>query len=223
MRENPFWLPAHRRAVGRVEFDAFVETARDELKRCTKDFERFKILEGAYGLTTSFSDKDRFQVNFGKRKSDIRDLNGNMVIEKGATLLYSFGIRGEVATMLYGASSDMAKMREKLIYLRIGHFSAHQLRSKMHRDIRDLVAYAYCSSVDTEATIGERARVWFIRTFRPSDVDEKFTTAEGYDRVFSTVRAGMWAVLKPLATAALIALLTILGLDYFTDLLNLKG
>ncbi|MBD8663040.1 hypothetical protein IFT59_07210 [Rhizobium sp. CFBP 8752] len=223
MRENPFWLPAHQRAVGRYEFDAFVETARDELKRCTEDFKRFKPLEDAYGLTTSFSDKDRFQINFGKRKSDFRDMNGNMIIEKGATLLYSLGIRGEVATMLYGANSDSAKMQEKLIYLRIGHFSAHQLRSKMHRDIRDLVAYAYCSSVDTEPTFGERVRVWFIRRFCPRYVDDKFTTAEGYDWVFSTTRAAMMAILKPLATAALIALFTLLGLDYFTDLFNLKG
>lgn len=100
MRKNPFWLPAHKREVGRIEFDAFVETAPDELRRCTEDFERFKILQRAYGATTSFSDKDGFQIDFGKRKSAIRDFGGNVMIEKGAVLLYRLGMSGDVRVML---------------------------------------------------------------------------------------------------------------------------
>ncbi|WP_333630738.1 hypothetical protein [Agrobacterium cavarae] len=222
MREDPFWYPKHRRLAGRIEFDAFLKTVPHELKRCTKDFERFKILERIYGVTTSFSDEDRFQVNFQKRKMEVPDLDGSQLIEKGAALVYSFNALGQVAVMLYGARSNLAKMEENLIYLRIGYYSAHQLRRMMRQDIKALVAYAYFSTIDAEPTFGERMRVKFLRHFRPRDVDEKFAPARGYDLVWGALRSIVSAIAKPVGMAILIAALTVLGMDYLADFIRPK-
>ncbi|WP_346894970.1 hypothetical protein [uncultured Roseibium sp.] len=224
MRENPFWLPSHKRTVGRYEFDWFQELAQTELKRHTKDFERFKILEDAYGVTTSFSDEDCFQISFMKRKMGRRDFEGNQAVENGADLLYSLGPQGQVATVLYGATSNFASMNEKLIYLRIGHYSAHQLKRRLRRDIHDLVAYAYCSSIDLEPTFRERARVWFLRRFHPLDIDDKFSQASGNKWVsFAidfTLRTLLMVLLKPIGIAVAIAFLALFGFDYLAQLIS---
>jgi hypothetical protein len=222
MRDDPFWYPRHRRLAGRIEFDVFLKTAPDELKRCTKNFERFKILERVYGATTTFSDEDRFQVNFQKRKMEVPDLDGSQLMEKGAALVYSLNAQGQVATMLYGARSNLARMEENLIYLRVGHYSAHQLRKMMRHDIKDLVAYAYFSTIDAEPTFGERMRVKFLRRFRPRDVDEKFAPAQGYDLFRVALRSIVSMVAKPVSMAILIAVLTRFGMDYLADLIRPK-
>lgn len=111
-------------------------------------------------------------------------------------------------------------MQEQVIFLRHGHFTAYQLKRMMRRDINDWVAYAYCSSVETDPTLRERIRVWFIRRFRPKYVDSKTVPPIGYDWVGAAVRALFTAALKPLGVALLIIALTILGLDYIVNVVR---
>lgn len=159
-----------------------------------------------------------------KRKMGRPNLEGNPAIEKGASLLYSLGAQGEVATMLYGTTSDFASMNEKLIYLRIGHYSAHQLRQRLRGDIHDLVAYAYCSSVDIEPNFRERARVWFLRRFHPLDVDGNFSPAAGNKWVGSavdfTLKTMLLVLLKPIGIAIAIALLGLFGFEFLAKLIS---
>lgn len=225
MRGNPFWLPAHKRFIGRVEFDLFLEKAGDEVKRCTAEYPRFEILRNAYSFTTSLGDADRLQLSFMKRKMGRNDLTGTPAIEHGAKLLYSLGDGGHVACLISGAYSELGRMQEKHIYLRIGRYTAHQLLKRLEGDIQDLVSYAYVSSLDTEPMLREKLRVWFLQRFHPTQKwdDDKFAPAEGNrwigTAVGFTMKTMVMALIKPVAVAVALAMLIFLGFDKLAELI----
>jgi len=115
-------------------------------------------------------------------------------------------------------------MEEKMIFLRIGHFTGYQLKTFLDRDIKDLVAYAYASSADTEPTFRERMRVWFLRHFHPRQVDEKFVPPTGNKWVGSaadfTARTLFLVLMKPVGIALAIALLLFFGFEHLASLLS---
>ena len=55
------------------------------------------------------------------------------------------------------------KANEKFVLLHIGPLSAHQLRSRLRRDLKDLVAYNYATTIDGAPTFRERIRIRWIR------------------------------------------------------------
>jgi hypothetical protein len=231
-RENPYWLPRHKRISGRIEFDAFLDVAQEEALRCTEEFERFQMLAYTCGSvipkqepkyrwlhdgTIELPERNTYQISFGHRPMRRRDLGGKWAVEEGATLHYSLGDGGHVATTLYGAESELGRMDEKMIFLRIGYYSGYQLKTFLKRDIRDLTSYMYVSSVDTEPTLRQRARVWFLRHFHPVQVDGKFEHAKGNKWVGSaadfTARTLLLVLLKPIGIAVAISVLAILGYE----------
>ncbi|CUW88539.1 MULTISPECIES: hypothetical protein [Rhizobium/Agrobacterium group] len=239
MRENPFWYPRHKRINGRIEFDAFLDAVQEEALRCTENFPRFHILNMAFGSV--IPDKDpililnakgkyeierqiTYQINFGNRPMRRKDLDGNWATETGATLHYSLGDGGYVATSLYGFHSELGQMEEKMIFLRIGHYTAYQLKKFIERDIKDFVAYSYVSSVDTEPTWREWARVWFLRHFHPRQVNGKFESPKGNKWVGTaanfTLRTMLLVLLKPIGIALAAALLLFLGFEMLASLIS---
>ena len=225
LRDTAYKYSASRLADSQYEFELFrLKLAPEEFERCVENFERFKVLADAYVVTTQFSDEHRFQVNFQKRKLRNRGLEGEDIIEHGASLVYSIGPNGRIATMIYGARSDVASMMEQLIFLRVGFYTARQLESRMRRDIKNFVAYAYYSGLDTDPTFRERTRVWFLRRFYSTNVDDKFVPAKagkwlgsfGVEMV-KTVLSGLF---KYIVLALLAVLLLWFGFDELAALIS---
>ncbi|MGF0537294.1 hypothetical protein ACQQ2Q_04805 [Agrobacterium sp. ES01] len=238
MRENPFWYPRHRRISGRLEFDVFLDAAKEEAMRFTKEFERFQILKREWGFVLPDKEailrrnekgayeihrQSTYEIGFAGHLMGRKDLNGKPAFEHGATLHYSLGDGGQVVTSIYGAYSELGRMEEKIIFLRIGHYTGYQLKTLLERDIKDLVAYAYVSSADTDPTFRESTRVWFLRHFHPRQVDGDFVPPTGNKWVGSaadfTMRTLLLVLLKPIGIALAIAVLLFLGFESLANLI----
>jgi hypothetical protein len=81
-------------------------------------------------------------------------------------LVYSVDPTGAVAIFLKTAQSEVMKANERFVLLHIGPLSAYQLRSRLRRDLRDLVAYNYATTLDGEPTLRERIRIRWITSVK---------------------------------------------------------
>lgn len=95
---------------------------------------------------------------------------------------------------LYPCKSTLARWAEEQLYLDARFVSAHQLWSRLESDLHALVAYGFVTSLDAEATLGERLRVAGLRRTKPAQVDGKYV-AGGRRLVGVTLAAAFRAAL----------------------------
>jgi hypothetical protein len=201
-----------RTSVGSIEFKRFKDIVLPDIKILTEQTPRFKALEAHFSFQVDNSQEVALRLSFGSRNMLRRDSAETAATEKGAALLYTLGPTGEVTVILYPVTSNLAKPVEDHIYLRIGRYSGYQLSVLLRRDLKDLVAYSCVTSLDAEATLGEKLRIWWLRHTHPTQIKRE------YIRPLSLGYAGTpseftrrTALLKPLAVLAIAALLIYIG------------
>jgi hypothetical protein len=160
----------YRISVGSIEFKYFKDLVLPEIKALVERIQRFKPLEEHYSFRIDGSRENALQLSFGSRRMLHKDAAGKAAQETGASLLYTLGPTGEVSVILYPATSSLSKPSEEQIYLRMGRYSGQHLARRLCRDLGDLVAYSYVTSLDAEATLGESARVWWLRHTHPRQI-----------------------------------------------------
>jgi hypothetical protein len=203
-----------RISVGSIEFKRFKDLVVPNIKILTEKTPRFKALEEHFSFHIDNSQEEALRLSFGSRNMLRRD-SAEKATERGAALLYTLGPTGEVTVILYPATSDLAKPVEDHIYLRIGRYSGYQLSRPLRRDLKDLVAYSCVTSLDAEATLSERLRIWWLRHTRPMQIKGEYvrplTSRHTGTPSESTTRTMAMALLKPLAVLAIAALLVYFG------------
>ena len=116
----------------------------------------------------------------------------NIESEEGASLLYERTVDGKVVCLLYPARTETKQVDEEALLLDLLDDPIN-LRKKVHRHWRDLVAYMHCTCVDGEPTYGQRFRTWrrrhFCRYFvkRSQKPSRAKTTALGVGKFSATV------------------------------------
>jgi hypothetical protein len=163
-----------RISVGSIEFKYFKDLVLPDIKSLTGRTPRFKALEEHFSFHIDNSREEVLQLSFGNRSTFHKDFSGKTVVEKGAALLYTLGPMGDVAVILYPATSGLAKPVEDHIYLRIGRYSGQQLAKHLRRDLKDLVAYSCVTSLDAEATLTDKLRVWWLRFVCPMQIKGEY-------------------------------------------------
>jgi hypothetical protein len=161
-----YWI-----SVGSIEFKYFKDLVLPEIKILAERIPRFKALEEHFSFHVDSSREDALQLSFGSRSMLRKDAGGKAAEEKGAALRYALGPTGEVAVMLYPATSSLSKPVEHRIYLRTGRYSGQKLARHLSHDLKDLVAYSCVTSLDAEATPGEKLRVWWLRHTHPTQIE----------------------------------------------------
>jgi hypothetical protein len=204
-----------RISVGSIEFKRFKDLVVPNIKILTEKTQRFKALEEHFSFHMDTSKEEALQLSFGSRNMLRRDSAEKAATEKGAALLYTLGPTGEVTVILYPAASILAKPLEDHIYLRIGRYSGYRLSRLLRRDLKDLVAYSCVTSLDAEATLGEKLRIWWLRRTRPMQIKGEYirplTSRHAGTPSEFTTRTMAMALLKPLAVLAIAALLICFG------------
>jgi hypothetical protein len=204
-----------RISVGSIEFKRFKDLILPDIKSLAENTPRFKALEEHFSFHIDDSQQAALQLSFGSRNMLRRDSAEISATEKGAALQYTLGSTGEVTVILYPAISELAKPFEDHIYLRIGRYSGYQLFRLLRRDLKDLVAYSCVTSLDAEATLSEKLRIWWLRHTHPMQIKGEYIRplSFGYAGTPSefTTRTMAIALLKPLAVLAIAALLVYFG------------
>lgn len=132
MTQNPFIKSYFRLGVAKIEFRYFKDHASDALvRRSAKTISRFDALEKLYSFYVGAPYPETLQLWFGNRSMFRKNLSGGTAVEKGPVLVYSLGPTGEVAVILYPASSSVANPVEDHIFLAIGRFSGYQLLKRL--------------------------------------------------------------------------------------------
>lgn len=125
--ENPFTMGAVREFAAGIEFEEFRKVARQIITEAADKDARLRQTRNFCSFLIDDNDQDCIQVWFGQRPR--RGLFGKLFREHGATLLYTqAGVSGAMVTAIYPAYSDGNRVQEDRIYIRIGRFSAHQLK-----------------------------------------------------------------------------------------------
>ncbi|ASQ13113.1 hypothetical protein [Sinorhizobium meliloti] len=129
------------------------------------------------------------QVRFGSRPMGGRRTgSGGIAFETGPTLVYSRGPTGEMAVIMYPIGSQVASVPEDSLVLRIGYYDYWDLYLGVRQDMRDLMAYAYVTSIDLKPTLGQSLRIRWLRFASRQHVDGKHQ--------YSPLRTGIWTLLK---------------------------
>ena len=166
-----------RRSVGTIEFKYFKDLALPRVKAAAASVPRFKSLEEHFGFHVDDPGEDNLELSFGSRSMPYKDAQGRIVEEKGASLRYTLAPTGEAAVILRPATSSLSRPVEDHLYLRIGRYSGQYLARRLASDLRDLVAYGCVTSLDADATAGEKMRVWWLRRSRPVQIGGAFVPA----------------------------------------------
>lgn len=174
MDTNIFSRSHFRISVGSIEFKYFKDLVLPGIKMLAERIQRFKPLEEHFSFHIDNPWDEALQLSFGRRTTFHKDSAGETVAETGAALLYTLGPTGDVTVILSPATSSLARPLEDHIYLRTGHYSGQGLAGRLRRDLADLVAYCYVTSLDAEATPGETLRVWWLRRTRPMQVKGEY-------------------------------------------------
>lgn len=207
-----------RQGIGEIEFRYFRKRASEEIPAICRSIKRFDALQREFSFWIDKSNgEDHLQLNFGKRKIGVNDLDEKPAIEKGPSLVYSLSrTGGVVSTALFPASSTLGGVAEDHIFLRIGSYSAHQLLSRLRSDIKDLVSYTFISSLETESSVHDKIRFWWLRNTHPHSKDKKFVRPLSPGMLLTsasrfTMTSLVIALLRPLALVLAYLLLVYLG------------
>ncbi|MCP1844421.1 hypothetical protein ACVIHI_002658 [Bradyrhizobium sp. USDA 4524] len=218
-RDSIFYKTRYRQEKGQIEFSHFRQLAVQQIPEICQSIDRFDGIRRAFSFWVDKTDEeDRLQINFGTRKMWAKGVDGGTVAERGPRLLYSLSsIDGVVLTALYPATSELGSVAEDHIFLRIGHYGGIDLLDKLRSDLKDLVAYAYVSSLELEPTIADRIRFWWLRKTQPHSIDQKFvrpltpmTWAASASKF--TAAAFLIALLRPVGVLLAYLVLVYLGL-----------
>jgi len=223
-----FLKPYHRRFDAEVEFRHFKSLLRADIESMKSRVFGFAELDAYYSFyIDEESTPETVQIWFGRRPMGRRTFEGKTAIEDGATLLYSMGPSGEVGTLLYPSTSSFGSMEESYLYVRIGRYTAYNLRQCLRRDLRNLVDYQYLSSIDTDTTWWQGRKMWWLRNMsarRVKDTDEPgFVDKWMQTGVKSAVSGALSAAAKygsPIVVAAVVGAYTSDGIKGLIKLLT---
>ncbi len=94
--------------------------------------------------------------------------------------------------------------------------SGGQLRSRLRRDLRDLVAYNYATALDGEPTLRERIRIRWIRLISTIEIKgEQYIPMNKtlFGGVGFLARTSVIALLKPWGFLAMVLIASYFGFD----------
>jgi hypothetical protein len=218
MRQAIFAANKTRQSIAEIEFRYFRQRAIAEIPTICQSISRFTDLQAEFSFWTDTSNgEDHLQLNFGKRKTGLNDFEEKPAIEKGPSLVYSLGrTGGTVSTVLYPASSPLGGVAEDHIFIRIGSYSGLQLLSRLRSDIKDLVSYAFVSSLETDPSLHDRIRLWWLRQTHPQQVEKKFVRPLSPSKFVAaastfTMTSLIVALLRPIGLVLAYLLLLYLG------------
>lgn len=188
----PFQKSKGRRSDARIEFDSFRDKAEAKIRDEGAKIPGIRTLEKYMGFDVRPTEDsaDTVEAFFGSKSMFREDLDGNVAVETGPSLVYSFGPTGHIGVVLYPSKSKLASVRESLLFLAVGRYTAHQLLNRVRSDLRCMSAYGYVTSVDAEATWGERLLVRWLRWTKPLHIGGEFV------RGGAIPRAGIWAFIQ---------------------------
>jgi len=103
-----------------------------------------------------------------------------------------------------------------------------KLKDGMRNDIRDLVAYAHVSSLQMDATWGEKMRIGALRITRPRGRDGSFERAPIWSNLLgftnfvtrTTATAGVMAMFRPVGIAIALIALVWFGFDEMAQIVK---
>jgi hypothetical protein len=213
--QNPFYRGWRDYKDYEHEMRAFKVLAKRDAPAICARIGGFAELEAFTGFHAFDEVKETLQFSFGHRPMRRSTLEGKPASENGASLVYSAGPTGHCIVALYPPQSDVAKVHEKLIFLRMGRISAARLRDRLERDLRDLVAYEMVGSLDTTPTLRQRMRVRWLRFVKYKQMDSGFTGVKTHrditdianalsGKAASSAFAGVMKLLGPLLLLAVL-------------------
>ena len=218
--ENPFYRKRFWYQCALIEFRSFREEAESLARSAIETIPRAAPLVSAQAFIAKTFDELSIQFWFGKHPAGryYFDESGNKqsATEDGAYLVYSVGPTGAVAVFLQSAQSEVMKANEKFVLLHIGPLSAYQLRSRLRRDLRDLVAYNYATTLDGEPTRRECIRIRWLRLISIIEVKgEQYIPMNKalFSGVGFLARTSVIALLRPWGILAMILIASYFGLD----------
>jgi len=217
---NPFmpgWLRQHDAAH---DFRWFKEMAERDIRKIIADVPNFAALEEYTAFVVFEREGSAVQAGFGARPMGRRTIEGKTAVESGAAIVYSLGPTGDVATLLYPAKSDFARVNEECVHLRIKRQGAQPLYNCLRKDLKYLVAYERVTSLDTSPTLRERLKVAWLRFWNRMQIDGRTKGPRAFERAsqavsFSSARftgAVFMAILKPLGLLFVAYLLVRFGM-----------
>ncbi|QKN14309.1 hypothetical protein HR059_07460 [Sinorhizobium meliloti WSM1022] len=189
-KKNIFADAYEERLAWNKESDEFVKYARYAIQRAldeTEGFAEFNELVD-YRIDTDPKLPGWLQVQFGRRLLGRPDTDGRHASERGPSLVYSRGPSGEMTVMMFPIKSEVASALEDSLSLRIGYYDYWDLYLGVRQDMRDLIAYAYVTSLDLKPSFGQRMRIRWLRFASHQHVDGKHQ--------FSPLRSGVWNLIK---------------------------
>ena len=223
--ENIFAESFRRETNARIEFHHFREEAPAMVEKLKQNQARLLSLEDYFSLyATSKAHRDTFQIYLGSRSTFRTNDKGAIIPEKGASLVYSRGPTGDVATFLYPCKSELGKPYEDLIMIRIGRYTAYQLLRMLRSDLKTFTRYSYVTSLDTTPTRIDRLRIGWLRMTKAMQIDERhqepmikaFMGAAGK----SVLGAFVAAIFRPVALIVVGAIVLWFGWDEIATLLG---
>jgi hypothetical protein len=228
MVENIFAKAWTRQRDAEIEFRHFKALAMAEIDSLKAANPRFEALEAYYGFHVDNKHDIRLQLRFGQRSMFRKDYDGKKTAtEDGASLMYSLGAMGDVATILKPAKSTFGKTAEEFVFRGIGPRSGAQVLGSLKRDFDDLVAYAYVSSIEAETRWRERRRIGWLRFVSAMRVDDKHEAPKikalmgGAGK--SLMLAFLTALMRPMAIVLVAALMVWMGKDIWIEVLKGKA
>ncbi len=221
--QNPFYRGWRDYKDYEHEMRAFKVVAKRDAPAICARIGGFAELEAFTGFHAFDEVKETLQFSFGHRPMRRLTLEGKPASENGASLVYSAGPTGHCIVALYPPQSDLGRVHEKLIFLRIGRISAARLRDRLERDLRDLVAYEMVGSLDTRPTLRQRLRVQWLRFAKYKQMDSGFTGVKTHRNITDIANtltgkaagsafAGMMKLLGPLLLLGALGYLGFAGL-----------
>lgn len=226
---NPLAGPWQRRQSGMREMALLRMRSDEEILKLCRSVPGFKFLESLYGFHVFREHPATLQLSFGCRSMFRPTTNlKKTAAEDGPSLCYSLGPDGTIATIVYPVKSDLARVHEDHLFLGLRAVSGVKLLEGMRDDVRDLVAYAHVSSIDMDATWGERLRIGALRIMRPRGQQGEFERAPVREAMMGVTNfatraaasAGMLAILKPIGLAVALLLLVWFGWEGLAEILR---
>ncbi len=189
--KNIFTESYEERQKWSKESDEFLKTAKYVIERRLEDAPGYEELAPFIPHVVDTDPKlpGWLQVRFGSRAmGGRRTIEGGIASETGPSLVYSRGPTGEMAVIMYPIKSEVAAVMEDSIILRIGYYDYWDLYFGVRQDMRDLIAYAYVSSIDLKPSWGQSLRIKWLRFASRQHVDGKHQ--------YSPLSSGIWSLLK---------------------------
>lgn len=217
---NPFWHGWRRYRDAEHDFRYFKQRAEAAIEAEVANIPNFAALKAYTGFVADMGCDTTVQASFGHRPMGRRTYDGKTASEEGASLVYSFGPTGWVSVMLYPAKSNLGRVLEDHVYLRIGRISAARLFERLPKDLRDLVRYERVTSMDVAPRFGERLRIGWLRYWSQMQVNGQTRGARSNEHLgkileFSSGKFAMSllsALLRPIAAIAVALLLIRFGM-----------